>query len=239
MYFCVVVCEHRRAGGGTEIICVILPRKWFVQYFLRKQQSIDNIPWKSILTTIHVEAGQQAIRNIIPDRSESSHTLEAIKIFGGWAFINPDKYYNTARHKILLIPTFSYCMQTHSCLTYSILPQLLTNSSPLVKIYQLYIYQLDTWEGSSQENPPGPQQLSLHHHLELGLSQATGPSSGHHHTTTWWMHNLHFLLKTNWPLHISAYFPGHTTWTFFYSQALCYNHICSNSWADTLEMFLG
>ncbi|XP_065414590.1 uncharacterized protein LOC135973774 [Chrysemys picta bellii] len=210
--------------------------------FLRKLQSIGDLPENTILATMDVEAlytniphkdGLQAIRNSIPDNVTANLVAELCD------FVLTHNYFTFGDNIYLQVS--GTAMGTRMAPQYANifmadLEQRFLSSRPLTPL--LYLRYIDDifiiWTH-------GKEALEEFHHdfnnfhptINLSLDQSTQAvhfldttvliSDGHINTTLYRKPTDRYTY-----LHASSFHPGHTTRSIVYSQALRYNRICSN-----------
>ncbi|CAM4539466.1 unnamed protein product [Lepidochelys kempii] len=210
--------------------------------FLRKLQSIGDLPENTVLATMDVEAlytniphkdGLQAVRNSIPDNVTANLVAELCD------FVLNHNYFTFGDNVYLQIS--GTAMGTRMAPQYANifmadLEQRFLSSRPLKPL--LYLRYIDDifiiWTH-------GKEALEEFHHdfnnfhptINLSLVQSTQEihfldttvliNNGHINTTLYRKPTDRYSY-----LHASSFHPDHTTRSIVYSQALRYNRICSN-----------
>ncbi|CAM5157467.1 unnamed protein product [Eretmochelys imbricata] len=210
--------------------------------FLRKLESIGDLPDNTILATMDVEAlytniphkdGLQAVRNTIPDNVTANLVAELCD------FVLTHNYFTFGDNVYLQIS--GTAMGTRMAPQYANifmadLEQRFLSSRPLKPL--LYLRYIDDifiiWTH-------GKEALEEFHHdfnnfhptINLSLVQSTQEihfldttvliNNGHINTTLYRKPTDRYSY-----LHASSFHPDHTTRSIVYSQALRYNRICSN-----------
>ncbi|XP_074803977.1 uncharacterized protein LOC141984659 [Natator depressus] len=215
--------------------------------FLRKLQSIGDLPKNTILTTMDVEAlytnsphkdGLQAVRNSIPDNVTANLMAELCD------FVLTHNYFTFGDNVYLQISgtAIGTCMAPqYANIFMADLEQRFLSSRPLMPL--LYLRYIDDifiiWTH-------GKEALEEFHHdfnnfhptINLSLDQSTQEihfldttvliSDGHINTTLYRKPTDRYAY-----LHASSFHPDHNTRSIVYSQALRYNCICSNPQTGT------
>ena len=227
--------------------------------FLRKIQSINNLPDDTILATMDVEAlytniphvdGLQAIRNIILDKTTAHLATELCH------FVLTHNYFEFGDN--LYLQVNGTAMGTRMAPQYANifmadLEQRFLSSHPLEPL--LYLRFLDDifiiWTHGKEALERFHQDFNnFHPTINLSLDHST--QQVHFLDTTVQLHNgrinttLYRKPTDRYSyLHASSYHPKHTTRSIVYSQALRYNRICSNALdqdshlRDLQQAFLG
>ncbi|XP_054846214.1 uncharacterized protein LOC129336859 [Eublepharis macularius] len=211
--------------------------------FLRKIQSIDNLPDDTILATMDVEAlytniphadGLQALQNIILDKTTAHLATELCH------FVLTHNYFEFGDNLYLQIN--GTAMGTRMAPQYANifmadLEQRFLSSHPLEPL--LYLRFLDDifiiWTHGKEALERFHQDFNnFHPTINLSLDHST--QQVHFLDTTVQLHNgrinttLYRKPTDRYSyLHASSYHPKHTTRSIVYSQALRYNRICSNA----------
>nr|XP_048698832.1 uncharacterized protein LOC125633518 [Caretta caretta] len=210
--------------------------------FLRKLQSISDLPENTILATMDVEAlytniplkdGLQAIKNTIPDNVTANLVAELCD------FVVTHNYFTFGDNVYLQISgtAMGTCMAPqYANIFMADLEQRFLSSRPLTPL--LYLRYIDhifiIWTH-------GKEALEEFHHdfnnfhptINLSLVQSTQEihfldttvliNDGHINTTLYRKPTDRYSY-----LHASSFHPDHTTRSIVYSQALRYNRISSN-----------
>uniref|UniRef100_A0A8C3T6V0 Reverse transcriptase domain-containing protein n=1 Tax=Chelydra serpentina TaxID=8475 RepID=A0A8C3T6V0_CHESE len=210
--------------------------------FLRKLQSIGDLPDNAILATMDVEApytniphkdGLQAIRNSIPDNATANLVAELCD------FVLTHNYFTFGVNIYLQVS--GTAMGTHMAPQYANIfmadleQRFLSTRSLMPLLCLRYIDDIFIiWTH-------GKETLEEFHHdfnnfhptINLSLDQSTQVvhfldttvliSDGHINTTLYRKPTDRYTY-----LHTSSFHPEHTTRSIVYSQALRYNRICSN-----------
>ncbi|XP_074805210.1 uncharacterized protein LOC141985201 [Natator depressus] len=210
--------------------------------FLRKLQSVGDLPENTLLVTVDVEAfyiniphkdGLQAVRNSIPDNVTANPVADLC------VFVLTHNYFTFGDNIYLQISGTAMgtlMAPQHANIFMADLEQRFLSSRPLTPL--LYLRYIDDifiiWNH-------GKEALEEFHHdfnnfhptINLILDQSTQAihfldttvliSDGHINTTLYQKPTDRYTY-----LHASSFHPGHTTRSIVYSQALRYNCICSS-----------
>ncbi|CAM5099519.1 unnamed protein product [Eretmochelys imbricata] len=210
--------------------------------FLRKLQSIGDLPENTILATMDVEAlytnnphidGLQAVRNSIPDNVTTNLVAELCD------FVLTHKYFTFGDNVYLQISGIA--MSTRMAPQYANifmadLEQHFLSSRPLTPL--LYLRYIDDifiiWTHGKEALEECHHDFNnFHPTINLSLDQSTQEihfldttvliSDDHINITLYRKPTDHYSY-----LHASSFHQDHTTRSIVYSQALRYNRICSN-----------